>query len=112
MTREESEREMQSSEVPDGFLGISRQQTRNSTERIINKAEHQAAKTLDKGVVEDATRDRTLTTAQAQPLDKVGATLPVVEEDGEGGSREESVRDEKVGMVLAAQQRINASAEA
>ena len=73
---------------------------RNSTEKVVEKAEKQAQKSEKKGVSEEPSKDRTLGVVRSPSAERsagvAGATLPVVEEDGEGGSREESIRGEKV----------------
>lgn len=100
-TKEEVEREGQSSDQRDGSIVINRQFTRTSTEKVINKAEHQAKKTENDGASEDPTNDRTLSTVRSPSADKTngvsGATLPVVQEDGEAASREDSIHNEKAG---------------
>ena len=73
---------------------------RRSTEKVVEKAEKQARKSEDRGVAEDERRDRTLLAAiRSSSTDRNNGvpaqTLPVVEEDGEANSREESLRNEK-----------------
>ena len=72
---------------------------RRSTEKVIEKAEKQARKSEDRGAVEDERRDRTITTVRSPSADRsngiAGQTLPVVEEDGEANSREDSLTNEK-----------------
>lgn len=101
MTREEAERETQSSEHRDGSLSMHRQVTRTSTEKVMNKAKYQAQKTAKHGVTENPALDKILSTTRGPSIDKsnsvAGATLPVVEEAGEAVSREDSVHNEKQG---------------
>lgn len=71
-----------------------------STDKVIDKAEKQALKTEREGAIEEPQRDKTLTSVRSSSAERTGgvagATLPVVEETGEAGSREESIKDEKV----------------
>ncbi|KAL8699880.1 MAG: hypothetical protein Q9224_001222 [Gallowayella concinna] len=87
-TKEQAERESRSTDQMDGSAHPDRQPSfsfsRHSTERVIQKAEKQALKTEKQGASEDNTRDRTLTAEKT-----AGATLPVVQEDGEAVSRED-----------------------
>lgn len=102
MTKEEAERETQSSEHREGSTSINRQVTRTSTEKVINKAVHQVQKTTKHGATENSTNDKTLGTIRGPSIDKsnsvAGAALPVVEEAGEAGSREDSMHNEKQGV--------------
>ena len=70
-----------------------------STDKVIDKAEKQAHKTEKEGATEEPQRDRTLTSVRSPSAERsggtAGATLPVVQEDGEAGSREDSIKDEK-----------------
>ena len=121
MTREEAERNAHVSEQLDGSAGgtphressfpFSRRSTdktsnrdrrsldQKSTDKVIDKAEKQAHKTEKEGATEEPQRDRTLASVRSPSAERTGgtagATLPVVQEDGEGGSREESIKDEK-----------------
>ena len=103
VTKEEAEREGQSSDQRDGSIVINRQFTRTSTDKVINKAEHQAKKTETDGASEDPTHDRTLGAVRSPSADKTngvsGATLPVVQEDGEAASRDVSMHNEKTGSL-------------
>lgn len=97
-TKEQAERESRSTEQLDGSVYNDRQPSftlsRHSTDKVIQKAEKQARKSIEKqGASEENVKDRTLTAERTGG--PTGATLPVVEEDGEGGSREDSPRDEK-----------------
>ncbi|KAI4221711.1 MAG: hypothetical protein L6R36_006694 [Xanthoria steineri] len=87
-TKEQAERESRSTDQMDGSIHTDRQgsfsYSRHSTDKVIQKAEKQAQKTEKQGASEDKTRDRTLTAEKT-----AGATLPVVEEDGEAGGRED-----------------------
>ena len=123
MTKEEAEREAQASEQLEGSVAgtphrelsfpVSRKSTdrvsnkdrrsldQKSTDKVIEKAEKQAQKTEKEGATEDPQRDRTLTSVRSPSAERTGGvagkTLPVVQEDGEAGSREESIQDEKAG---------------
>ncbi|KAL9000808.1 MAG: hypothetical protein Q9169_000562 [Polycauliona sp. 2 TL-2023] len=87
-TKEQAERESRSTDQMDGSVHTDRQPSfslaRNSTDKVVQKAEKQARKSEQQGTSEDKTRDRTLTAEK-----NAGATLPVVEEDGEAGGRED-----------------------
>ncbi len=100
MTREEVEREIRNSEQVGGSISATRQFTRTSIDRVINKAEHQADKTRRDGSSESSKNDRILTAMPSPSADRTiaasGATLPVVEEDGEAASREDSMHNENV----------------
>ena len=93
-TREETERsdmqELRHSEASGGG-------PRKSTDKMLEKAEKQARKSLENSGSESS-RDRTLGTTQSPSSDPNGnagnATLPIVEEDGEGTSREDSLRQD------------------
>ncbi|KAL8778313.1 MAG: hypothetical protein Q9213_007473 [Squamulea squamosa] len=97
-TKEQAERESRSTDQMDGSTHTDRQSSfsfsRHSTDRVIQKAEKQAQKSEKQGASEDNVRDRTLT-AEKNP----SATLPVVEEDGEAGSREDSIPRDQVPMT-------------
>ncbi|KAL8925128.1 MAG: hypothetical protein Q9208_003633 [Pyrenodesmia sp. 3 TL-2023] len=97
-TKEAAERESHSTEQPlDGSIHTDRHPSvtlsRHSTDKVIQKAEKQAQKSEKQGASDEGMRDRTLATDRAGGGQ--GATLPVVEEDGEAGSREDSIRHEK-----------------
>ena len=105
MTREEIERETQNGDQLDSSTTASTRQSswpisRRSTDKVVEKAEKQAHKTQEAGVHEEPMKDRTLSAIRSPSAERsggvTGATLPVVEEDGEGGSREESIREEKL----------------
>lgn len=109
MSREEQAREGGSGEQFDGTVDTTRPQSvphsRTSNEaKVVEKAEKQAQKTEKHGATEEPQRDRTLSSVRSPSADRsggvTGATLPVVEEDGEAASRENSVRDEKRGDML------------
>lgn len=109
MTKEEQEREIESGQQLDGTVANTRElsfpTSRKSNEnKVIEKAEKQAHKTEMDGAIEEPQRDRTLSAMRSPSAERsggiTGATLPVVEEDGEAASREESVQDEKAGGVL------------
>ena len=103
MTKEEQERQAHSGDQPDGSIDTHRQSSfhisRRSTDQVIEKAEKQANKTEKKGAMEDPKRDRTLTVVRSPSVERAGgaggATLPVVEEDAEAASREDSLHNEK-----------------
>ncbi|KAL8840590.1 MAG: hypothetical protein Q9170_001276 [Blastenia crenularia] len=93
-TKEQAERESRSIDQLDGSVLTDRQPSfslsRHSTDKVIQKAEKQAQKTVEQqGASEENLRDRTLTAERSGG--PAGATLPVVEEDGEAGSREDSI---------------------
>lgn len=109
-SREEQGRDCGSGEQFETMIDGNRRQSvpysRKSNEaKIIEKAEKQAQKTEMDGAIEEPQRDRTLSSVRSPSADRsggvAGATLPVVEEDGEAASRENSVQDEKRGNVLA-----------
>ena len=99
MTKEEVQRKTQSTDQRDGSLNTHAPLTRTSTDKIMQKAEHQLNKTGVDGASEDPTQDRTLSAMRSPSIDRSngvsGAILPVVEEDGEAVSREESMHNEK-----------------
>ena len=105
MTKEEQERQAQSGDFLDGSIDTHRQSSfpisRHSTDKVIEKAEKQAHKTEKEGVTEDPKRDRTLSAVRSPSVDRTGGgggtTLPVVEEDGEAASREDSIHHGKIG---------------
>lgn len=103
MSKEEAEREKRSlrdqrmdavNNHPSSFS-----LNRRSTDKVIEKAEKQAAITEQQGASEDASQDRILGSVRSPSAERTGgiggATLPVVEEDGEAGSREDSVHNER-----------------
>ena len=100
VTAEEAEHEKQSGDQLDGThrqtsLGLSRK----STDKVVQNAEKQAHKTKQPGVDEETTPDRTLTSMRSSSAEVTGGvggqTLPVVEEDGEAGSRDHSPNNQK-----------------
>lgn len=100
MTAEEAEREKQSGEHLDGAhrqtsFGLSRK----STDKVVQKVEKQAQKTEQQGANEETTPDRTITSMRSTSAEIQGGvggqTLPVVEEDGEAGSRDHSPNNQK-----------------
>jgi 1-phosphatidylinositol-4-phosphate 5-kinase len=105
----EKDREKESHEQADRAAhpgSISSQLFRTSTEKVMDKAERQARRTEDNGAVEDDSHDRILTSIRSPSAERsnglAGATLPIVEEIGEGGStggrsgRSEAVHHERV----------------
>lgn len=105
MTREEQDRQMDSGEQLDGSLDVKRRASvpasRKSYEnKVVEKAEKGAQRSEQEGATEDPQRDRTLSTMRSPSVERGGATLPVVEEDGEANSREDSVQDEKASSGL------------
>lgn len=107
MTKEEQERQAHSGDLTDGSVDPHRQSSfpisRHSTDKIIEKAEKQAHRTEKEGATEDSKRDRTLGTVRSPSVERAagvgGATLPVVEEDGEAASREDSINRDANGNV-------------
>lgn len=99
MTKEEAEREKQSHDGRDASFGASRHLSRTSTDKVMNKAGAQVPKSAVEDASEDSVPDRTLAAVRSPSPDKAngvsGAILPVVEEDGEANSREESMDNEK-----------------
>jgi len=105
MTREEQERAAHSSEQMDGSTShhtnqrLSFNLCRKSTDRVIERAEKQARMSEEHGATEDERKDRTLSAKRSGSADRTngvaGTTLPVVEEDREASSREESLHNEK-----------------
>ena len=100
MTADETEREKQSGDQSDGAhrqtsFGLSRK----STDKVVQKAEKQAYKTEQHGTHEEDMPDRTLTSIRSPSAEITsgagGQTLPVVEEDGEAGSRDHSPDNQK-----------------
>ena len=109
MTKEEQERATESGEQLNGSIDTARRTSfpisRKSNEtKVVEQAEIQAHKTEREGSSEESHRDRTLSAVRSPSAERsagiTGATLPVVEEDGEAGSREDSVQDEKGGPPL------------
>lgn len=109
MAKEEQQREARSSEQLDGSISAagpsnahqrsSFNVSRKSIDRVVEKAERQARKSEEHGATEDERRDRTLSAKRSPSAERTngvaGNTLPVVEEDREASSREESLHDEK-----------------
>lgn len=106
MTKEDQEREVRSSEQVDGSTSMSNTTnqrssfnlSRKSTDRVIENAEKQARKSEERGAVEDERRDRTLSAKRSPSAERangVTTILPVVEEDREASSREESLMNER-----------------
>ena len=109
MTKEEQERAAEAGEQLDGSTDTHRQPSfpvsRKSNENnVVEKAEKQAQKTEMDGATEEPRHDRTLSSVRSPSAERsggaTGATLPVVEEDKEASSREDSVQDEKVSSGL------------
>ena len=103
-TKEELERAPSVSDHLDGSIHTNGLEpsspiARRSTDKVVKKAEKQAYKSEKEGASEEPSKDRTLGAVRSTSVERStgagGATLPVVEEAGEGGSREESIRDEK-----------------
>ena len=107
MTKEEQERDVGSGEQLDGSINATALHTNNlSNSRpsyensAVEKAEKSAMKTEKEGATEEPQHDRTLSTMRSPSAERSsglqGATLPVVEEDGETGtSREDLNQDER-----------------
>ena len=102
MTKEEQERHVESGEQLDGTSGAN---PRTSIQRpsishdneVVEKAEKEAHKSEQEGGGEQPQRDRTLSAVRSPSAERgmAGATLPVVEEDGEANSQEGSLRAAK-----------------
>ena len=101
MTKEEQERQTQNGDSIDTHRRSSFPVSRSSTDKVIGKAEKQAYKTEKEGAMEDPKHDRTLGVVRSPSVERAsgagGATLPVVEEDAEAASRDDSVHNEKSG---------------
>ena len=106
MTKEEQERAVESGDQLDGSIDTHRQSSfppsrKSNDNKVVEKAEKQAQKTEKDGATEEPRHDRTLSSVRSPSAERsggaTGATLPVVEEDKEASSREDSVQDEKVG---------------
>lgn len=100
MTKEEAEREKQSHDGRDGSFGANRRLSRTSTDKMVNKTGPHVSKSTVEGPPEGAISEKTLGPVRSPSPDKTngvsaGATLPVVEEDGEANSREDSMHSEK-----------------
>lgn len=100
MTKEEAERENQGYDGRDGSFGPHRRLSRTSTDKIVNKTGPHVSKSTGEGPPEGAISEKTSGPVRSPSPDKpngvsAGATLPVVEEDGEANSREESMHSEK-----------------
>ena len=110
LTKEEQERGVRSSEQLDGPASLTAPSTgnrkssvdisRKSIDKVMEKAEKQARKSEEHGATEEERKDRTLSAMRSPSAERTngvaGATLPVVEEDGEATSREDSLKDEKL----------------
>lgn len=100
MTKEEAEREKQSYDGRDGSFGAHRRLSRTSTDKMVNKMGPHVPKSTVEGPLEGASHEKTSGSVRSPSPEKVngvsaGATLPVVEEDGEANSREDSMHSEK-----------------
>ena len=109
MTKEEQERAAESGDQLDGSIDTTRPSlgltSRTSNEhKVVEKAERQAQKTERDGAAEEPHHDRTLSSVRSPSADRsggiAGATLPVVEEDREASSREDSVQGEIPGTAF------------
>lgn len=117
MTREEQERAAHSSEQMDGSTSNQTNQrssfnlSRKSTDKALERAEKQARKSEEHGATEDERKDRTLSAKRSGSADRTngvaGTTLPVVEEDREASSREESLHNEKQATLTPQNDRPN-----
>ncbi|KAL6721218.1 Phosphatidylinositol-4-phosphate 5-kinase [Lecanora helva] len=110
MTKEEQERAGESGEQMDGSIETPRQSSlpvprKSFDNKVIDKAEKQAQKTEREGASETPQQERTLSSMRSPSADRsggtAGTTLPVVEEDREASSREDSVQDEKRGSAVS-----------
>ena len=101
MTKEEQERQIQNGDSIDTHRRSSFPISRSSTDKVIGKAEKQAHRTEKEGAMEEPKHDRTLGVVRSPSVERAsgtgGATLPVVEEDAEAASRDDSVHNEKPG---------------
>ena len=105
MTKEEQERQTQNGDSMDTHRRSSFPISRSSTDKVIGKAEKQAHKTEKEGAIEEPRHDRTLGVVRSPSVERAsgagGATLPVVEEDTEAASRDDSVHNEQAGGSIA-----------
>ena len=100
MTKEEAERQKQSYDGRDGSFGANGRLSRTSTDKMASKTGPHMLKSTVEGPSEGITSEKTSVPVRSPSPDKIngvstGATLPVVEEDGEANSREESMHSEK-----------------
>lgn len=100
MTKEEAEREKPSHDGRDGSFGANRRLSRTSTDKMASKTGPHILKTTIEAPSEGTLSEKTSGPVRSPSPDKLnvvstGAILPVVEEDGEANSREESVHSEK-----------------
>ncbi|KAI9845673.1 MAG: Phosphatidylinositol-4-phosphate 5-kinase [Thelocarpon superellum] len=103
-SREEKERErLSAGEAEPSSLDMQRLSghlSRSSTDKVMDKAEKQARQPDKDAVEESEMPERTLGTVRSPSAERTngltGATLPVVEEAGEGGSTSGRSRDESV----------------
>ena len=99
MTKEEQDREAESRDQHDGSIDTTRHSRKSSDNKVVQRAEKQAHKTEMEGAVEEPQHDRTRSAMRSSSAERSqgvqGATLPVVEEAGEAGSREDIVLPEK-----------------
>ena len=100
MAKEEAEREKQSHDGRDGSVGAHRRLSRTSTDKMVNKTGPHVSKSTVEGSPEGAVPEKAVGPVRSASPDKTngvsaGATLPVVEEDGEANSREDSLHSEK-----------------
>ena len=95
MTKEEQEREAESRDQHDGSIDTTRHSRKSTDNKVVQRAEKQAHKTEMEGAVEEPQHDRTRSAMRSSSAERSagvqGATLPVVEEAGEAGSREDIV---------------------
>lgn len=88
-TRELAEQEKKEHQVIDdpALMGVNLQPTK--TEEVMEKAEHQAQKSIRHGANEDAVPERAIHVARSPSAERGephGSILPIVEEAGESGS--------------------------
>ena len=99
MTKEEQEREAESRDQHDGSIDTTRHSRKSTDNKVVQRAEKQAYKTELEGAVEEPQHDRTRSAMRSSSAERSagvqGATLPVVEEAGEAGSREDIVLAER-----------------
>lgn len=100
MTQEEAEREKQSHDGREGSISAYRRLSRTSTDKNMHNGGLHVPKAVAEDTSEDAVAEKTSMAASSSSPEKTngptGATLPVVDEDGEANSREESMHNEKL----------------
>ena len=99
MTKEEQEREAESRDQHDGSIDTTRHSRKSTDNKVVQRAEKQAHKTEMEGASEEPQHDRTRSAMRSSSAERSqgvqGSTLPVVQEAGEAGSREDIPLAEK-----------------